>query len=395
MKRRIKRSHFDNMDAMRFVAFLVIFLSSAFYTTDPLTRESNFYVHLGEFMANIAQVGMSLAFILTSFLNTWAVFEERFVYKKLNLIRFYMRRLLTLVPLYFLIFILGYFLLPKFNLDLSSDQLPLVSPAYYLTFLTNFSNFNIQEPVSAVLGNMWSIAIQIQFLIFWPLLLRLFRRNEKTLLIIVGLIFIISAYFGGNKSNFRFSTFNIFCDIAIGGYLAYFSFFKIKLYQKLKAVPPRTIGTIYIAFFASFFFYKQIWTNHYDISNEIVLIVKRVVYGLMLAFFIFEQNFANKSVFKLTKLRVFDAPGRMVYSLYAYHAIGIIAAIKISEFMGFRPSITSYIIIPMLGLLITFIAAAFSYEFYEKKFIRMKKDYQPSREYTPVMLSNEDKTKST
>jgi len=393
MKRRIKRSQFDNLDAMRFLAFLAIFLSSAIYTNNPLVKGTNFYNDTSEFMSNIAQVAMSLAFILTSFLNTWAIFEERFIYKKLNLIRFYMRRLLTIVPLYLLIFVLGYFLLPKIELGLESENLPIVNAGSYLSFLTNYSEFNIREPLSAVLGNMWSIAAHVQFLIVWPLLLRLFRRNEKFLFAFTLIIFAVSAYFNASNPNFRFSFLNILCDITIGGYLAYVSFYKYKLYQKLKTVTPRTIGTVYILFIISFLVYNRIWKYDFGINEQFVFIIKRIAYGLTLAFFIFEQNFANKSVFKLTKLRIFDVPGQNVYGLYVYHAFGLIVAIKIAEFLNFSESLSAFLLIPFFGLLCTFILNAFSREFFENRFIKLKKNYQPTREYTPVVLTNENKTK--
>ena len=393
MKRRIKKSQFDNLDAMRFLAFLAIFSSLAVYSNDELVKGSNFYSDLSIFTRRIAETAMSLTFIIASFLNSWAVFEERFIYKKLNLPRFYVRRLLTIVPVYLLVGILAFVVLPKVDLGLIDDNHKLVGTGYYFSFLTNYSNFNLVEPYSSIAGNMWSIAVYIQFIVIWPLLLRSFRRNEKILFTITGLIFCISAWFYSNQASFLYSFLNTLADFTIGSILAYISFYKIDFYQKLKTVTPRTIGTVYILFFASFFIYNNLWTNHFEIPENGIFILRRLAYGFTLAFFIFEQNFISKSVFKLTRMKIFDAPGRMVYGLYAYHALAIVIALIIVDFMGFPASVSTYIILPILSLGITFILALFSNEFIEKRFLKQKKNYQPTREYTPVILTNENQTK--
>lgn len=393
MKRRIKKSQFDNLDAMRFLAFLVIFLASAIFTSDGLIRGSNFYHDSTVFFSRISETAMSLAFILAAFLNSWAVFEERFIYKKLNITRFYIRRVLTIVPVYLLIFLIGAWILPKFDFGWLDDHQRKVDPLLYLTFLTNYSDFNLREPYSAVLGNMWSIAVYFQFIIVWPIMLRFFRKYENVLFVITIIGFIASALFMSGKENFRYSSLNILCDIAIGSYLAYFSFYKYNLYQKLKSVTPRTIGTVYILFFVSFFLYNSFWSNHFGLPDEVIFIIRRIAYGLALAFFIFEQNFVTKSVFKLSKLKIFDAPGRMVYGLYVYHALAILIGVKIAEFMGFSQGLTTYVILPFLSLILAFILAMFSYEFYEKRFIKQKSNYQPTREYTPAILNNDNSTK--
>lgn len=394
MKRRVTKTQFDNLDAMRFLAFLSVFLASSIFTTDELIRGSNFYNDTTEFFSHISETAMSLAFILAAFLNTWAVFEERFIYKKLNLTRFYLRRILTIVPIYVLVFLIGNWILPKIDFGWLDDNQKQVHSLLYLTFLTNYSDFDIREPYSAVLGNMWSIAVYMQFIIIWPFLLRLFRKYEKLLFILTLTGFIGAAYFMAGNERFRFSTLNVLCDIAIGSYLAYFSFFKHDLYLKLKSVAPRTIGTIYILFFASFFFYGKLWDNFYGLPDQVTFMIRRLAYGIVLAFFIFEQNFANKSLFKLSKLKIFNAPGRIVLGLYSYHALAILVGVVVIDFMGFSQGMSTYIILPVLSLIITFTMAIFSYEFYEKRFIKQKSNYQPTKEYTPALIRNENSSKA-
>ena len=108
MKRLIKKSHFDNVNALRFLAFFGIFISHCFITDNQQVKVSTLFTDLLQVTGNLNNVCYSLLFLLTGFLNTWTIFEERFIYKKMNLLRFYMRRILGMLPLYFLVFLINF-----------------------------------------------------------------------------------------------------------------------------------------------------------------------------------------------------------------------------------------------------------------------------------------------
>jgi peptidoglycan/LPS O-acetylase OafA/YrhL len=98
---------------------------------------------------------------------------------------------------------------------------------------------------------------------------------------------------------------------------------------------------------------------------------------------------------KIAKLKIFNGPGKIAYSIYAYHAIAIIIAYKIIQFASSDQS-ASYVMLvePFLAFIIALVLALFSTEYFEKKFTRLKKNYNPTREYNPVGL-NDVKAKST
>jgi peptidoglycan/LPS O-acetylase OafA/YrhL len=398
MKRLIKKSHFDNIDAIRFLAVFGILISHCFITDNQQVKVSTLYTDLLQVTGNLQNVCYSLLFILTGFLNTWTIFEERFIYKNLNLLRYYMRRILGMLPLYFVMFIVGYFILPKITTGIPLDYSEFKNPGQYLAFIFNFgySEGSIpHNPLQGVWGNMWTIAVCFQFIIVWPILMSYFRRKEKTLMIIAMLAFVISAWMWSQEASYRFNTLNILCDFVIGSYLAYFSFFKYKLYGFLKNQTRRTIGFVYLVFIIVIIFLPQIRYNFKDLPVQLVFIVERILLTLTLAFFVFEQNFNSNSVLKIAKLKIFNGPGKIAYSIYAYHAIAIIIAYKIIQFASSDQS-ASYVMLvePFLAFIIALVLALFSTEYFEKKFTRLKKNYNPTREYNPVGL-NDVKAKST
>jgi peptidoglycan/LPS O-acetylase OafA/YrhL len=111
------------------------------------------------------------------------------------------------------------------------------NPSQYLTFIFNFGYSeasNPLNPLQGVWGNMWTIAVSFQFIIVWPILMSYFRRKEKVLMVLAMIAFIASAWMWSQDDSYRFSSLNIMCDFIVGSYLAYFSFFKYKLYGFLK-----------------------------------------------------------------------------------------------------------------------------------------------------------------
>lgn len=395
MKRRIKKSHFDNVNAMRFVAFLAIFFSHCFITDNQQVAVSSLFGDMRQVSINLNEVSYSLLFILTGFLNTWTVFEERFIYKNLNVLRYYMRRILGFLPLYILVFLLGFFVLPQLNLGIPAAYSNSISPLAYFSFLFNNTYNDSFSPLDGVLGNMWSIAVSFQFVLVWPILMAYFRRKESWLMAICLLVFVAGAWFFSADEGFRYHTLNILCDFVAGSFIAYISFFKYKTHIFLKAQTKRTIGTIYLLFIAYLVMRSRILFELEEFPQQAVFIAERLVLTATIAFFVFEQTFSSNSVLKLVKLRIFNAPGKIVYSLYAYHAIGIILGYRITAFLvSEQNQATVLALTPLLALSVTFVLALFSTEYFEKKFIRRKKNYNPAREYNPVGLQDA-KTKST
>lgn len=134
--------YWPQLDGMRTIAVLLVILGHAW------TR--HFYG---------ATVGVGLFFALSGFLITGLLLNEREKYGSINLIKFSGRRLLRLVPALILMLVV---------------TVPLLTPpvAEIFSALLYYSNWmRVSGNDMGAYGHLWSLAVEEQFYLFWPLLL--------------------------------------------------------------------------------------------------------------------------------------------------------------------------------------------------------------------------------
>lgn len=389
MKRLIRKSHFDNVNSMRFLAFLGIFASHAIISFDQQIRVSTLFSDVRQFTANLQSASYSLLFILTGFLNTWSIFEERFIYKKMNVLRFFMRRILGILPLYLIAFLLGNYILHFINKSIPPAEAAAIHPLSYFSFSFNYGYQETWNPLYGAVGNMWSIAVTVQFLVLWPFLMKLFRRQESTLFVLLLLVFIGATWFFKDDPSWNYSALRFIPEFVAGAFVAYISFFKYPSYQQLKENTRRTVGFTYLCFFTYLVLRNTVLNMAGDFPEYILLCAENLIIAGTLAYFLFEQNFASNSVLKLAKLKFMEFPGKISYGLYVYMPLGIVLAFATGNFLGDGESLVQVLVIrPLIALIATIVIAVFSHEYLEKKFLRRKKNYNPTREYNPVNIND-------
>ncbi|MFL6209331.1 MAG: acyltransferase family protein [Pyrinomonadaceae bacterium] len=158
--------HIKALDGVRGIAILLVILFH--------------YGYLG-----CGWMGVQLFFVLSGYLITSILLQERRQPLKLYLKRFYWRRSLRIFPLYFaylLVLALAFGLLrvpPAFK-----DQWP-----YLFTYTYNIRHILPNYDGSLLLIHLWSLSVEEQFYLIWPLLVYLIapRHFNKALVgILVG-----------------------------------------------------------------------------------------------------------------------------------------------------------------------------------------------------------------
>ena len=128
-------------------------------------------------------LGVRFFFVISGFLITHLLFQEYNQTGSISLRRFYLRRALRILPVYFA-YLLVVFLLQVFTPYRQS----LISWVGNLTFTTNyFEN-------SWTIGHLWSLAVEEQFYLLWPLLLVLIglKGNKRAVFYILGIALIVA-----------------------------------------------------------------------------------------------------------------------------------------------------------------------------------------------------------
>jgi peptidoglycan/LPS O-acetylase OafA/YrhL len=188
---------------------------------------------------------------------------------------------------------------------------------------------------------------------------------------------------------------NFLPEFIAGSFVAYISFFKYPSYNRLKENTRRTIGAAYLLFIVFIVMRNRILIQFGDVPQFVIQLVEKILIAATLAYFLFEQNFSSNSVLKMAKLKFMTFPGKIIQSLYTYMPLGILVGFITTAFLVDEDSIASTSLLrPFIALFVTFSVSIFSHEYFEKKFLRRKKNYNPTREYNPVGLTDA-KTKSS
>jgi peptidoglycan/LPS O-acetylase OafA/YrhL len=117
-------------------------------------------------------LGVRFFFVISGFLITHLLLQEKNQTGSISLRKFYIRRALRILPVYF-VFLLVVLLLQLFT----SWHQPLIALIGNLTFTTDF----LEPRWRSTTGHLWSLAVEEQFYLLWPLLLVRFglAGNEK------------------------------------------------------------------------------------------------------------------------------------------------------------------------------------------------------------------------
>jgi peptidoglycan/LPS O-acetylase OafA/YrhL len=120
---------------------------------------------LVKLVANIGWVGVQLFFVLSGFLITGILLDQKGSPHQFR--NFYVRRALRIFPLYYLMLTLLFIILPALGLAPAVGITNDVQQIWYWLFLANWSIPTIGGP--GALSHFWSLAVEEQFYLLWPL----------------------------------------------------------------------------------------------------------------------------------------------------------------------------------------------------------------------------------
>ncbi|MBK8182880.1 MAG: acyltransferase [Candidatus Competibacteraceae bacterium] len=122
-------------------------------------------------------IGVDIFFVLSGFLITSLLIQEFVATKTISLKNFYIRRLLRLGPALMLLLI-SYCIISFFFLSKEQANSNYIDAFISLIYLSNWARaFDVHPP--DFLGHTWSLSIEEQFYILWPILLLTLLRISK------------------------------------------------------------------------------------------------------------------------------------------------------------------------------------------------------------------------
>jgi peptidoglycan/LPS O-acetylase OafA/YrhL len=200
-------TYIKELDIIRFFAFLLVFVSHYTYffrEKDGLT----YYLTQGD-------VGVQIFFVLSGFLITTLLFLEKERTGNINFKNFYMRRILRIWPLYFLIVALG---LTTAAFQGKLDHTHMWS---LFTFLSNFTIIK-DDQFYLPLAILWSLAVEEQYYLIWPPLVYFLKTKYLKILLLASIV--ISFWFKYYGTDIwevaAYHTVSNISYLAIGSYFA-------------------------------------------------------------------------------------------------------------------------------------------------------------------------------
>lgn len=367
---------FPNLDGLRFWSFLVVFLYHAHLSILSYLIDSHpkFYGTIS-FLVRHGNLGVNFFFVLSGFLITYLLIKEKEFTGTIHVPNFYVRRILRIWPLYYLCVVVGFIgfaLLKKMSGEVPAEN---ANPWYYIFFAANFDIMHTwpEKPDALLLSVLWSVAVEEQFYLTWPLILRFvpLKGYKFVFPAIMALSLIFrSFYTGDNDHEFGvryFHSFSVIGDMALGGLLAYLVSYENRFKTFITNINKPLLVLLYIATAAVTLFKEKIFVP------GVPVIFERIVIAFLFGMIILEQNYAKHSLFKMSSFKNISRLGIYTYGLYCLHFLGLYLAIKVMNGLHLDGSATWVSIsMTLLALLLSIAISLMSYHLFEKWFLKLK-----------------------
>jgi peptidoglycan/LPS O-acetylase OafA/YrhL len=297
-------------------------------------------------------IGVYIFFVLSGFLITFLLIKENSKNGGINIFNFYIRRILRIWPLYYLILISGIFIFPLFANTFYFDS----SIWKNLIFLNNFD----MAKQGLNTGIAWSIAIEEQFYLFWPLLFYLFYKRKKLIIVsflIFGLSYLFIHYYPNQGRFHTFGNLNYLMAGCIGA-IFYYNYKKtIATFLKSK-----------IVFFLNLVIMISLIVGKHYSDFKIDNLILPFNY-LILILHLAENNNTRDN-----KLR---ALGKYTYGMYFYHPIFLILMKIIFTKLSLNYENNIFILLTLgaIALFLTINFSKLSYNLFEKRFLSLKSKF--------------------
>ena len=344
-----ERIYFKNLNGLRFIAALSVMIYH-FYGLSVLN----------------GHYGVTLFFVLSGFLITFLLLEERDKNNTVSIKYFYWRRILRIWPLYFFIIaISSVIFFTQHPTVLPKEYLARIS--YYVFFIPNIAFvLDIGIRYASVL---WSVGSEEQYYLFWPLLMKI--KNKSKIMLV---FFCIILFFGFSPDVMDFINNNFFRNS--NQTLYYLSKIIIRMGFNCMAT-----GAL-IAFLYKYYpNYLKIFLNYsaqFIITSLLLFCwIKNIkipfvdqFYATLFGLLILNLAVNPNTIFSLEN-KIFNYLGKISFGLYVYHLIAFDLNLKIIQL--FNIAVNFKFLLFVLGLFTTILLSSLSYYLIETPFLRLKR----------------------
>ncbi len=332
-------------------------------------------------VAGAGPLGVVFFFVLSGFLITYLLLVEREKTGTIAVGKFYLRRIFRIWPLYFLIFGLGFFVLPQ----LDWFQVPHQNRFLENNFWGNFWCYLLILPNLAVaifggrsvpnIGQSWSIGVEEQFYLVWPVIVKFFKKPLHAIILVTVVLLLAKA-----------------TVLTLSDFYDYEWLLAIKRFLAMTKIECMTIGALGAwlihnkesAFIESIHRKSSQIVAYCGVFALIYFSPKRlqdavhIIHGIFFLIIIMNVSGNPKSFIKLEN-KVMNTLGKISYGIYMYHMMIVVFVIYLTAYaFDLSPSvnkdfgIAGNIMIYGLSITLTVLVSWLSYTLLEHRFIKIK-----------------------
>lgn len=342
----LNTSYLRSLDGLRGIAIIFVLLSH--------TWRDQF--------GPLGLVGVEIFFVISGFLITTLLIKEKVLSGTISLRKFYIRRVIRIVPATYLFILVLFFLNIIFQLKIS-----LTSFATSLFYLKNIPIPNGWEHYSA---HLWSLSVEEQFYLLFPFLLahnltKYFAFTTIFIFFITTIAFVAEHRIGIFYSNYIIHGITFMLNAVLFGrgtvYILIGSLFSMLLFKKIIVAE-----NIYNGYFFSFgVFVLALLIRIFTPNIFIASLIKFSFPFLIALVIILSLRSENTFLSDILNNGVLKRIGVLSYSIYIWQQLFTVH----QPWHNLYPPYTNSILLNLL--LLSFVAYS-SYYFYEKRFLLLK-----------------------
>jgi peptidoglycan/LPS O-acetylase OafA/YrhL len=376
-------AHMPALDGLRGIAILLV-LFHMFSLLEPQAGVAS-YVYAK--VSYVGWVGVQLFFVLSGFLITGILLDSQAAENYYG--AFFARRTLRIFPLYFAVLAIAFVLLPALGAVPASIARDQPNQIWLWTYMENWAG--VQGFGSKTFPHFWSLAVEEQFYLVWPFLIR--RQRATTCLGFCLSLAVLSlglrCWMVWNGASHESIYPNSFCRmdaLALGGAAA--AAFRIPALRALlieKRV--RVLVYAFITFLLGIVVTRGFW-HMTGVGQTIGYSIIAAMFMLLLMAAVATDcisgtNRRISGAWSLTgvlRLGPLAIAGKYSYGMYVFHK-------PIHDFIG-KPLLARLQIDPSqsmmadvgyvaCGTLLTLLVSIVSYHLFEKHFLRLRHRFAP------------------
>lgn len=370
--------YFEGLNALRFFAAYLVLLHHA-----ESIRTSYRLFSLKEYsLFNNGGIAVSFFFVLSGFLITYLILREKENTQDLSVRKFYIRRILRIWPLYYLLVLLGTVIIPSLLHFINSPvEIPysfgdvIMYYVFFAPFMVNLLfGHHLLEP-------LWSIGVEEIFYILWAPLFKFVKKNYLLLIISVIVIkvllmLLVIQYFP-NGNVYQILSWLQFEAMAIGGLGAYF-IYNLKKDISGMVIFSKPFQLIVFTFIIARFTILKYLVEQSDIFEYLFTtpIFSILLMSLAFLWLILNISLNKRRLFHLN-YRILNFLGEISYGIYMYHMLVIFSIVlffgKILNSLGVVISTGLFYLTVTLSVIFV---AWLSKKMFEDKFLKLKSHFQ-------------------